>query len=747
MYARRMADTGVSEAASPSLRLEDSAAATRAAVASLVAPGSVPSSIEVDGRKIAVEGTHSGARVHVNLAWPGGTARFRVGLHTASNDRRNPEDHGHRESIQVWSEDGSREVGWSGLEWFVRDAIREGRGTVPVRFWTSFMERGAAEDETGIGNAELGQRARELCARSGLGEGTWVEVGAYDLEARRWTPEPSTVLGRLLTVAFVKTVLRDRGRGTLIAGEAPFPIRTPTSAAHVAVPVVAQHRLAGLHRWYGPGAAQVESVREALRFVAEERPTTELLEAWMREQGGLEHTRLDVYTRPLLQLELAARDDADRWSLTDLGAEFVESGSPELLYRAYVAHYVGFEETLAFFGRHPEGDADALLEDLNARLGTTWERTVQASCRSTWLRAFGLLEGERGVLRLSASGKRIFDDLPAALKHDLAVEELEAEATSAEPEPQPQRLLADDVVMGDLLVEASLVPKCIAALNAGKHLLLIGPPGTGKSQIASRVARYAAELFGLDSPLLATASADWTAYDTIGGWTQRQDHTLAFRAGVFTRAIHERRWLVLDELNRADVDKCLGEAFTVLAGGEVETAFADDDGPVRVGARSKYDPGDWFRVIATMNVRDKATLFRLSYALLRRFAIIEVPAPDDATLRAIARADAERIGVAQQYADLGAGVFTREVGLGDVIELGPAMLRDMIAYAKHRGASDLAIAEGFELFVLPQLDGLEAADAKRARAKLAALFGVNPDARTLVLRRFESYFPHVAFDG
>jgi hypothetical protein len=81
-------------------------------------------------------------------------------------------------------------------------------------------------------------------------------------------------------------------------------------------------------------------------------------------------------------------------------------------------------------------------------------------------------------------------------------------------------------------------------------------------------------------------------------------------------------------------------------------------------------PGEWFRVIATMNVRDKATLFRLSYALLRRFAIIEVPAPDDPTLRAIARADAQRVGIDVQFADLAATVFMRADGLGRIVELG-----------------------------------------------------------------------------
>ncbi len=743
-----MPDTGTS-ADTPLPKLVESADITSEAVTTLVA-GPLPDAITIDGASLRVEGSASGSRAQVKLSWPRGSMRLRVGLVTASNQRRNPADHGHQESLQVWSEDGTREMAWNGLEWFVRDAIRDGRSAVEVSFWTSFMERGAAEEETGIGNAELGRRARELCAKSGLGDGTRVGVGTYDLRDRQWKPAPGEVLRRLLTLAVIKTVLRDRARGQLIQGEPPFAIRVPSTAAPVAVAGGPEERLTGLHLWFGPGAEQVEGVREALRFIAEESPNTKALEEWIRERGELAHKRIDIYTRPLLQLGLGQRDEHDRWSVTPVGAELVESDSAEVLYRSFVANYVGFEETLAFFGRPDHGDSDALLADLNRRLGTTWTGPAQPTRRAYWLRAMGLFQGERGQWSLSPTGREVFDALPSVLKRDLDDEVMPPAGDRADelPAPQPARLVAEDVPLRDLQLEPSLIAKCVAALNAGKHLLLIGPPGTGKSAIGSALARHAANVYDLDEPLAATASADWTSYDTIGGWTQNADQRLTFRPGVLTRAISEHRWLVLDELNRADVDKCLGEAFTVLAGGQAQTAFAHDDGtPVRIGPRSVYDPGDWFRVIATMNVRDKATLFRLSYALLRRFAIIEVPAPDDATLRRIARADAEHLGLDQKYADLAAATFGRGEGLGSVVELGPAMLRDILAYVKQRGASDLAVAEGVELFVLPQLDGLEAVEAKSARSKLASLFSIDASARDLVVRRFATYFPHVRFDG
>ena len=43
-------------------------------------------------------------------------------------------------------------------------------------------------------------------------------------------------------------------------------------------------------------------------------------------------------------------------------------------------------------------------------------------------------------------------------------------------------------------------------------------------------------------------------------------------------------------------------------------------------------PASW-QLIATMNVFDKSLLFEMSYALMRRFAFIEVTAPDEDVYR------------------------------------------------------------------------------------------------------------------
>lgn len=101
-------------------------------------------------------------------------------------------------------------------------------------------------------------------------------------------------------------------------------------------------------------------------------------------------------------------------------------------------------------------------------------------------------------------------------------------------------------------------------------------------------------------------------------------------------AIDADRWLVLDEMNRANPDRALGPLFTVLSGQAVVLPLEQDGRPIRirpvsVAADPAYrgyvvQPGR--RIVATTNVLDRALLFDLSFALMRRFAFVDVVAPD-----------------------------------------------------------------------------------------------------------------------
>jgi MoxR-like ATPase len=190
-----------------------------------------------------------------------------------------------------------------------------------------------------------------------------------------------------------------------------------------------------------------------------------------------------------------------------------------------------------------------------------------------------------------------------------------------------------------------VIEAACTSLNAGKHIILTGPPGCGKTEFAELLAN---QLSGSGHRCsLVTASPAWSVGDVVGRYfpSVGPEAGLEFREGFFLAAVSRGVALVIDEFNRAPIDACLGELFTVLSGQAVETPY-EVPGPgttrVRVRmlpARAKGTPNDdvhfkdyrvpdAFRLIGTMNDADRGGLSQLSFALLRRFDMIRVEAPD-----------------------------------------------------------------------------------------------------------------------
>jgi hypothetical protein len=192
-----------------------------------------------------------------------------------------------------------------------------------------------------------------------------------------------------------------------------------------------------------------------------------------------------------------------------------------------------------------------------------------------------------------------------------------------------------------------LVTRCVAALLVG-HLILQGPPGTGKTTLA----RVLADAF--DVRLLeSTATSEWSPFHVVGGLQPSSDNSLQPSYGKVTDAalkcaLHVREdvnaeaegdddapaeqarrwqgtWLLIDEFNRADIDKAIGSLYTMLSSCDAANLYRS---PIDLWFETEGRQQLWvpsrFRIIGAMNDLDTSFVNPISQGLTRRFQFITV---------------------------------------------------------------------------------------------------------------------------
>jgi len=194
--------------------------------------------------------------------------------------------------------------------------------------------------------------------------------------------------------------------------------------------------------------------------------------------------------------------------------------------------------------------------------------------------------------------------------------------------------VADKILLGDpengkpeIAVEKDVVLRILRHLESGKHVILVGAPGVGKTMLSKRIL----DIYGMKKTskeyVKSVATAEWSRYHVIGGLNLEGK----WNRGKVSEAAEEGKWLLIDEFNRADINKAFGELFLGIEDGEITLSEVEMKAREEKLKKEKREPETkitipkTFRMIGTMNDYDKNLLLtELSYGLITRFAFVDI---------------------------------------------------------------------------------------------------------------------------
>lgn len=247
------------------------------------------------------------------------------------------------------------------------------------------------------------------------------------------------------------------------------------------------------------------------------------------------------------------------------------------------------------------------------------------------------------------------------------------------------------------------------AIASSQAVLLVGPPGTGKTEILEQIIdefdrdpqRWGFQRQEVTASWV-TPEEEWTFEKVVLGETI-VGTDLASAEGDLLVALRRDDWLILDETNRADMDRVLGGVLTWLSKKRVKVGSwkaPGHDTPVPVyldwadqphsemrevetpEPLREYVGGTDWRILGTYNAVDAQRVFRMGQALGRRFKHVPVPPASEEDFRALIATHIRDEALVDLLQARVTKLYGAHLSVADA-QLGPGLFVDVPAYVEH----------------------------------------------------------------